>query len=506
MNKIIPLSEIERLRKSNAKETLALCFGQFLQLDYSTLHFLENAKKHCTKLVVLLASQGEGNEEDHAYFPHLRKRAELLALLPFVDYVVLNPLPSAVSAINKLKPRFFLRHASYRSPSADLSGHLRAEEDALNKVGAELLFTEDALPESKHLLESLGLVWNSRQVEAIRDAEKLLKKNPLSQIMDQIHKTKVLVVGEPIVDTYIFCEADSISSKSPSISARYLHEENYPGGSLAIARHLQALGAQVTLLITHGDEPYFVNLLRTSVSSDIQLEYEVIPNMPTPRKTRFVVPFKHQRIFEMTHLRSDQWKHHSSANFCKKLQKLGREQDVTIISDFGHGLFEGQVLQSTKKIPSFIGLNVQTNSGNFGFNPFTKHSHYDYLSIDERECRVATHDRLTPIRELAFDTIKNKIKGPAAITLGGSGSLYFDSRYREHFCPVFFKDGIDTIGAGDAYFALTTLLVQQEIHPDLIPFLGNVYAGLKTRIIGNKEAVSKESIIGTVNAMLDSIQ
>ncbi|MBF0492355.1 MAG: hypothetical protein HQM15_06195 [Deltaproteobacteria bacterium] len=506
MNKIIPLSEIERIRKGHSKETLALCFGHFLQLDFSTLHFLENAKKHCRTLVVLIASQGEGSEEDHAYFPHLRKRAELLALLPCVDYVVLNPLPNAVNAIHKLKPNFFLRHASYRSPTADLSGHFLAEEDALNKIGAKLLFTEDALPESRHILESLGVTWNSRQVEAIREAEKLLDHNKLSQLMEQISNTKVLVVGEPIVDTYVFCEVDSISSKSPSISARYLHEENYPGGSLAIARHLQALGAQVTLLITHGDEPYFENLLRSSVSPEIQLEFEVIPNVPTPRKTRFVVPFKHQRIFEITHLRSDQWKNHSPSNFCKKLQKLSREQEVTLISDFGHGLFEGQVLQSTKKLSSFVGLNVQTNSGNFGFNPFTKHQHYNYLSIDERECRVATHDRLTPIRELAHNTIKTKIKRPAAITLGSSGSMFFDSRHREHFCPVFFKDGIDTTGAGDAYFALTTLLVHLETHPDLIPFLGNIYAGLKTRIVGNKEAVRKENLVATVKAMLESIQ
>lgn len=506
MNKIIPLSEIERIRKSNPKESIALCFGHFLQLDYSTLHFLENAKKHCSKLVVLIASQGEGTEEDHAYFPHLRKRAELLSLLPVVDHVVLNPLPNAVTAIQKLKPNTYLRHASYRNPNSDLSGHLATEEEALRKVGARLLFTEDALPESKQMLESLGLVWNSRQVEAIREADELFQNASLNSILEDISKLKVLVVGEPIVDTYVFCEAEAISSKSPSISARYLHEENYPGGSLAIARHLQALGAQVTLLITHGGELYFENLLRSSVHSDINLEFEIIPNMPTPRKTRHVVPFKNQRIFELTHLRSDQWKYHSPSNFCKKLQRLSKEADISIISDFGHGLFEGQVLQSAKKIPSFVGLNVQTNSGNFGFNPFTKHQRYDYLSLDERECRIAMHDRLSPIRDLAYKTVKTKIKRPVAITLGNSGSMFFDSRYREHFCPVFFKDVIDTTGAGDAYFALTTLLVYLETHPDLIPFMGNVYAGLKTRIVGNKEAVSRASLAGTLKAIMESVQ
>jgi len=149
-----------------------------------------------------------------------------------------------------------------------------------------------------------------------------------------------------------------------------------------------------------------------------------------------------------------------------------------------------------------VALNVQTNSGNFGFNPFTKHAHFDYLSIDERECRLAVHDRLTPAPELASQAAKNIVKKPCSITLGTHGASYFDGQGSEFNCPSFFSDVVDTTGAGDAYFAITALMSKLKVAPALVPFVGNCFAGLKTRIIGNKSAVAKVDLVRTVESIL----
>ena len=86
--------------------------------------------------------------------------------------------------------------------------------------------------------------------------------------------------------------------------------------------------------------------------------------------------------------------------------------------------------------------------------------------------------------------------------MGISGSLFFDKNGKEHHCPIFFKDVIDTTGAGDAYFAMTSALVKLAAPSITIPFIGNCFAGLKTRIIGNKYPVSKIDLIRTVKAIL----
>ncbi len=504
--KNLPFAKLASIREKHTGEKIALCFGFFDLLNYPTLEYLRSAKKQGDRLVVLIASDAVIRQHS-GYSPYSEKqRVAMLTNLEMVDYIVISPYPSAAKAIEQLCPNVYVRLPSYRDPQRDTSGYLRQEEDALKEVGASLVFSEGGITGSKVLLEQFFGAWTSNQAEAIRRVSKTFGLKRLLKALEDLQKTRVLVVGEPIVDTYVFCDAENISSKSPSISARYLHEENYPGGSLAIARHLNALGCPVTLLITHGGEPYFQEMLHSSLDPKIHIEEQIIPNMPTPRKTRFVVPFKNQRLFELTHLRADQWEHFNPDPFCQRMLKLSRAHDVVMMADFGHGLFEGRVLQTTQHFSSFVATNVQTNSGNLGFNPFTKHQKYNYLSMDERECRLAVHDRLTPIRELAQKTVKTKIKKPAAITLGQAGSLYFDRKQKEHFCPVFFREVVDTIGAGDAYFTITALLAKQNVPGEIIPFIGNCYAGLKTRILGNKEAVSKEDLINTLKVMFDSVK
>ena len=303
----------------------------------------------------------------------------------------------------------------------------------------------------------------------------------------------------------MFCNPESISSKSPSISARYLFQEDYAGGSLAVANHLADFTKEVSLTFSHGEEPFFNDLLKNKMDERIQIRAMPIPNIPTPRKTRYIAVDKSQRIFELTDIRSDQWAQHDPSEFCQHLLKSVQKKDVTILCDFGHGLFEGAVLNTCRDLPGFIALNSQTNSSNYGFNPFTKHKRYDFLSIDTREARIAYHDRHTSPSDL-FKTICADLKrtnSRVAMTLGPNGSYYCPNNTDELcFAPAFADSVVDATGAGDAFFALASVLIKADCPPALVPFIANIFAGLKTRIIGNKSSVSKAQLVKAVGAIL----
>jgi sugar/nucleoside kinase (ribokinase family) len=97
----------------------------------------------------------------------------------------------------------------------------------------------------------------------------------------------------------------------------------------------------------------------------------------------------------------------------------------------------------------------------------------------------------------------HEVKGNAlSITVGAKGSLFFDAEGNEYICPTFFKEVVDTTGAGDAYLAVTALLAYMKAPNVVIPFLGNCFAGLKARIVGNKAAVSKIDYIRSVQSIL----
>lgn len=499
-NKIISFEGLSTIRKCHPHKKIVHCHGVFDLLHYGHVLHLESAKKFGDILVITITPDRFVNKGPGRPHYNDQKRAVMLASLENVNYVAINKYPKAMEAIAAVGPDFYVKGPDYRDKGTDITGGIFEEEDAVKKAGGQLVFTEDETESSTELLNHYFNRWDDTQREAIEKIKVSLGE--ILETIDSFEKLRVLVVGEPIVDHYVFCQAEALSSKSPTVSARFLYEEKYAGGSLAIANNLCALGCHVGLLITSGQEDYFTKLLTKEIHKTIDLEIYSTVGIPTPLKTRYLTPFRAQRIFEMINIRSDQWLHVNPKPFCHKLREMSNEYDVVIMADFGHGMFEGEVLCTLSGIKKFIALNVQTNSGNFGFNPFTKHKRFNYLSLDERECRLATHDRFTPIEILARKTVKKIKQKNVSVTLGTGGSIFFDIHGKEYKCPTFFKDVIDTTGAGDAYFAITSLLVRKGVHKPLIPFIGNCYAGLKTRIMGNKESVSKVDLIRTVKSIL----
>lgn len=502
--KILELDELKTLRDRHPTKKIVHCHGVFDVLHAGHLSYFESAKRFGDLLVVTITADEFVNKGPGRPYFNSAVRANMIAALEAVDFVGISRFPTAVPLIETLRPHFYVKGPDYKDRAADVTGAIFDEEAAAEKSGGRLVFTEDATFSSSTLINKFFTPWTEEQTKCIAAVQDAGGMDKILEVLDRVKYQKVHVVGEPIVDTYIFCTPESISSKSPSVSARFAYEENYAGGSLAIANHLSDFVGDVHLYMTHGGEAYFNELLKTRLDPRIRIFAQEIPSIPTPRKTRFIAIDRSQRIFELTNLRSDQWLHHSPKEFCELVRKNNSPENSTILADFGHGLFEGPVVETMAALEGFIGLNVQTNSSNFGFNPFTKHKKFSFLSIDIREARIACHDRSTSTLELARMISRDlSLSGAGmAMTLGATGAYYFPRQNSELSAPAFADSVLDATGAGDAFFALTSLLVKAGCPDVMVPFLGNVFAGLKTKIIGNKSAVSKAQFVKAIAAIL----
>lgn len=503
--KILSFDELQNLRTRFPGKRLVQCHGVYDILHAGHLAYFHSAKQFGDLLVVTITADAFVNKgPGRPYFTE-RLRASMVAALEDIDFVAISDFPTAVPSIEQLKPHFYIKGPDYRDKTKDVTGGIYKEEAAVERHGGKLMFTEDETYSSSALINRFFMNWTEDQYKTINRVRELGGEDQIGEILDKVSQQKVCVVGEPIVDTYRFCIPESISSKSPSISARLLYEENYAGGSLAIANHLADFAKEVHLFITHGDEPYFQELLKEKMDERVVIHQMALPNIPTPRKIRYIAVDKSQRIFEVTDLRPDQWTAHTPAHFCKKLIDLSSKMDSVILADFGHGMFEGPVLDAAVDMNSFIALNVQANSSNYGFNIFRKHKRFSYLSLDTREARLAYNDRYSPAVDLGRRARNDlaRIDASVAMTLGPNGSYFFPSGSQaEHFSPAFADNVVDATGAGDAFFGITAALLRSQCEPDLIPFVGNVFAGLKTKIIGNKSSVSKAQLLKAIGAVL----
>lgn len=443
------------------------CHGVFDVLHAGHLKYFSEAKRHGDTLVVTLTSDRYVNKgPGRPYFP-AGIRAEMLAALSVVDFVAISDYPTAVPAIEALKPDYYVKGPDYKDRSKDLTGEIYNEEEAVKKHGGSVVFTDDETYSSSSIINQFFNQFSDKQQEIIEHVKSLGGESYVLSELDKLSKERVVVVGEPIYDIYRFCIPENISSKSPSISARFQREETYEGGSWAIVNHLR------------------------SFVKDVQLYYP--GGMKIPSKTRYISVDKSQRIFEITDMEPDNFRLENPSKFTKLMLKEANSADICLLADFGHRLFEGEVLEACRGIQSFTGLNVQTNSSNFGFNLCGKHHRFDLLSLDTREARLYLKDRSSDPMTLAR-MLKDEFTGRhVALTLGPNGAWSF-SRGNESYSPAFSEGVIDATGAGDAFFSLITCLSKIGTDERAALFISNVFAGLKTRIIGNSQAVSKAAL------------
>lgn len=453
MGKIIQLEDFESLKLKD----IVHCHGVFDVLHVGHLEYLKSAKLYGVNLVVSITSDQYVNKGPGRPYFDQQTRAEMIAALECVDYVTISDDPSAVPAIKAIRPRYYVKGPDYRDMAKDPTGQIYIEEAAVRSCGGMLAFTDTPTHSSSAIINKFFNPWNDEQLRVVNEIKSLGGMEQIHKALDKIEKElKVLVVGELIWDIYRFVKPEGISSKSPSVSCRFSHEESYQGGAWAIYNHVKSF-CDVKL-----------------ISSTLQHE-----------KIRYISADTGQRLLEITD--------HPEGG---EIPFPWPEHNLCIVADFGHGLLDRNKL----KTDSFVALNVQANSSNYGFNVFTKYEEWDYLVLDQREIRLAYNDRESSPIDLGHRAHGFNC-APVGLTLGPHGSAFF-SDGKAYQCPAFADKIVDTIGAGDAYFALTSLLVRVGTNPRLTSFLGNVFAGLKTKIIGNKASVTKAQLLKACSSIL----
>lgn len=449
-----------------------LLHGCFDVLHFGHLMHFKEAKSFGDHLTVSVTSDRYVNKGPGRPYFSLPQRVAMLKSLSIIDEVIISDYPTAVDVINQVKPDFYVKGPDYKDLSKDVTGEIHNEKRAVESHGGSLVFTEDITFSSSTIINKFLNSWNEEQRETIDTVKSEGGMDAIEKAISEMEKFKVTVVGEPIIDIYRFVEPEGISSKSPTVSARYLYPEEYQGGSLAIARGVQFFTKQACLHI---------------------------PENRSIKKIRYLSG--NTRIFEVTETPEDYWGGIDQEQYLLQFSKLAADSQVIIVADFGHGMFNRKFINQLRitKGP-YIGLNVQTNSSNHGYNRFHKHDRYDHLCLDTKEFRLAYQDKISSPIDLA-QRAKGELNADVSITLGPNGSALISNQGDFH-SPSYSDGVIDPIGAGDAYFLITTLLLKTDCPRAIIPFIGNVYAGLKCKIIGNKESVSKANLLKACSAIL----
>ena len=313
-------------------------------------------------------------------------------------------------------------------------------------------------------------------------------------LLSAIAGKKVLVVGDTIIDKYIFVKPKGRAIKDPILSTEYVREETYGGGAVAIAKHVSDFAGSVTFLTMLGESPSHLGFLSDDLPQNVRLEHILRPNSPTTVKTRYVDYYRNHKLFKMETIDDSPLPKSIEDQAYERLAGEMKSHDLTLVADFGHGLMTPRLRELVTQVPGFLALNVQTNSSNFGYNYLTGYSRADFATMNEEEARLPTNMRFEPIEQVARALSKASGIENLLITLGKKGSLYHE-RGNIHMAQALNLSPVDTVGAGDASFAIASLFASQGTRPLLVPLAANSAAAVKAGYMGNKEYVRKADLL-----------
>lgn len=265
-----------------------------------------------------------------------------------------------------------------------------------------------------------------------------------------VQNYKVLLVGDGIIDEYIYVTPIGKSIKENIISTSYEGSESFRGGVWAGAAHLK----------------------------DFCKVVDVMTGPTIMRNKRFVDKTYNHKLFTVHEKKNgNKWNDFDIPSY-----------DLVIVTDFGHGAITFEVIERLNDEAQYLCVNAQTNSTNFGFNLFTKFTRADFVVVDELEARLAAHDRDSDIERVILNLGYDHI----IVTLGKNGAVGFDGEF--HYAEAVAKDIRDTMGCGDAFLCVTAPFAKAGFSMQELLILGNAAGAVKAGVLGHQSSVTKQSL------------
>jgi rfaE bifunctional protein nucleotidyltransferase chain/domain len=496
------LSEIaEQIRQGG--RTVALCHGVFDLIHFGHLRHIELARKEADVLMVTVtADQFVNKGPGRPIFPETM-RAEMLGAIEVVDYVAINYAPSAESAISAIKPNVYLKGSDYENPDDDLTGKIRSERETVERHGGQLVFTKDLTFSSSGLINRYVDIYDPplrEFLEQLRTAEGLRRINAL---LDRIRNYKVAFVGDAIIDEYHYVTPLGKSPKENVIATLAGDHEVFAGGVFAAANHLASFCREIEVFCALGELDNYGPLIADALRPNVKYDRVEIPKRPTTRKLRYVQPSYMRKMFEVYFMDDTPFPAAEGNTLKAAVKQVCRDADLVVVTDFGHGLMDREMVRIVCDNSRFLAVNAQSNSANLGFNLITKYPRADFVCLDAPEARLAMADRFSDISEVIRDGLAKRVDCDNIIVTHGSFGCYtYNPENGVVHIPAFTKTVVDTVGAGDAFFSVAAPFVAAGGAMDVVGFLGNAAGALKVGIVGHRSSIQRVPLMKFATALL----
>lgn len=502
--KILSLTELGQKTRElrECGQRVVMCHGTFDLMHTGHIRHLQRARREGDVLVVTLTGDVHVNKGPGRPVFGEELRAETLAALACVDFVAINYETAAMAAIECVRPSVYVKGSEYRAALDDVTGNIEREQQAVEAVGGEIFYTDEITFSSSSLLNEHFGVFSPETKDYLQTFRKKYAYKDVIGRVKELGDLRVVVVGDAIIDQYHYIRVLGQVGKGNSLAVSYVSEEEFAGGAVAVANHLAEFAHQVTLVTALGQLETREQFIRSKLLPNVDPQFFYVDGAQTVAKRRFVDPDLN-KLFEVYFYTETPMPDAVENSVCAWLDKNLKNYDVVIVPDFGNGFITPKMVEVLSRGSKFLAVNTQLNSGNRGHHVIGRYPRVDFVSINEPELRLATHNRSDPIEGLAEAVGRKTTACHVAITCGSKGVMLRDRNDNsDHHVPALSTKVLDRIGAGDAFLALSGLCIGGGLPADMAAFVGSVAAAIDVQIVGNRESVDSATLFKYITTLL----
>ncbi len=502
------IQSIEELAKrtrdaQDAGKTVVLCHGVFDLVHMGHIRHFDIARKEGDLLIVTTTADAFVNKGPGRPIFTDQLRAEMLAALQMVDWVGINYGPTAEYVLDTIRPDVYVKGSDYENPEEDVTGMILRERDVVEKHGGKVVFTRDINFSSSELINKYLGVYDAplqNYLDRLRGTDTAQK---IEDLIEKVRDFKVLIVGDAIIDEYLYVEAMGKSAKESMIATRYQNSELFAGGVFAAANHVASLCAEVEIITTLGNLDSHEKFIRRNLKPNVKLTPVHRDGIPTTKKSRIVERGYNRKLFEIYYFDDTPAQPEIQQVIDDLIAERAPAFDLVIVTDFGHGLITSSTIEALQYGARFLAVNTQTNSANIGYNLITRYSKADYICIDAPEAQLATSDRRSNVETLVSQIIPKRVQCPRiTVTHGKMGCVAYQAKKPPVRVPAFTKTVVDTVGAGDAFLAITSPLAAAGGDYEHIGFVGNAAGAIKVGTLGHRAPIEKVPLMRFITTLL----
>ena len=322
----------------------------------------------------------------------------------------------------------------------------------------------------------------------------------LSQVVERLGEPRVLVVGDLILDRYVWGDAERISQEAPVILLRAERREERLGGAASVSSMLSALGARVRLAGVLGDDDASIRsrelLAQHHVNHDLVFR---VPGRPSTLKERYIglAQQKHpQQMLRVDYETREPIEDSVANRLAEAVDSCVRDSDIVLVSDYDKGLCIPSLLASVIRSARRAGVRVIVDPARGG-DYAARYRGCSAMTPNRLEAGLATGAAITDVKSAiwAADRLRTTLEMEVGVvTMDRDGMVLVDQGGRGRHFPVRPRDVYDITGAGDMVLAVIGMVLAAGFdYPEAIA-VANAAGGLEVERVG-VATLTREEIV-----------